>query len=60
MTLFYMTPEQVANRLIAERLKLSDNAKELCQKVIDRKAEARKKIENLKIASDAARGDGNV
>ena len=49
MPLIHMTPEQVASRLIAERLKVSDNAKEIERKILDRKAQARRKIEDIEI-----------
>lgn len=49
MTLFNMTPEQVTNRLLAERLKVSDNAKEIERQILDRKAKARSKIEDFHI-----------
>jgi len=52
MPLIHMTPEQVASRLIAERLKVSDNAKELERQILDRKARARSKIENFHIEHD--------
>jgi hypothetical protein len=49
MTLIHMTPKQVADRLIAERLIVGDNAKEMQKKAINKKAEARRKIEDIKI-----------
>ena len=49
MPLIHMTPEQVASRLIAERLKVSDNAKEIERQILDRKAQARRKIEDIEI-----------
>lgn len=49
MPLIHMTPEQVASRLIAERLKVSDNARELQRQVLDKKAQARRKIEDFHI-----------
>ena len=52
MPLIHMTPEQVASRLIAERLKVSDNAKEIERQILDRKAQARRKIEDFKIEHD--------
>jgi hypothetical protein len=60
MPLIHMTPEQVTNRLITERLNLGDNAKELRKQVINKKAEARRKIEDSEIECGAARDDGNV
>ena len=52
MPLIHMTPEQVASRLIADRLKVSDNAKELQRNVLDKKAQARRKIEDFHIEHD--------
>jgi len=49
MSLFHMTPKQVADRLIAERLKVGDNAKALQKAAIDKGAAARRKIEDFKI-----------
>ena len=49
MQLIHMTPEQVANRLIAERLVLGNNAKEMQQQVMEKKALARRKIEDIEI-----------
>ena len=49
MPLIHMTPEQVANRLIHERLKVSDNARELQRQVLNKKAQARRKIEDIEI-----------
>ena len=53
MSLFHMTPKQVADGLIADRLKVGDNAKALQQAAIDRQAKARSKAEDIKIQSDA-------
>ena len=52
MPLFHMTPKQVADKLIAERLKVGDNAKELQKAAIQRSADARRKIEDFKIERD--------
>ena len=52
MPLFHMTPKQVVDRLIAERLKVGDNAKELQKAAIERSAAARRKIEDFKIEHD--------
>jgi hypothetical protein len=48
-----MTPKQVADRLIAERLKVGDNAKALQKESINRQAKARSKAEDIKIQNDA-------
>jgi hypothetical protein len=53
MSLFHMTPKQVADRLIAERLKVGDNAKALQKESINRQAKARSKAEDIKIQNDA-------
>ena len=49
MPLYHMTPKQVADRLIAERLKVDDNAKALQKAAINKSAAARRKIEDFKI-----------
>ena len=49
MSLIHMTPKQVADRLIAERLVVSDNAKELQKKAIEKRAKARRDIEDYKL-----------
>lgn len=52
MSLFHMTPKQVADRPIAERLTVGDNAKALQKAAIDRNAAARRKVEDFKIEHD--------
>ena len=52
-----MTPKQVADRLIAERLTLGDNSKAMKKAAIERSASARRKAEALRDAFDAARVD---
>ncbi len=49
MTLYTMTPEQVTEKLIRERLRVSDNAKELERQVLDKKACCRRAIEDIEI-----------
>ena len=55
--LIHMTPKQVADRLIAERLTLGDNSKAMKKAAIERSASARRKAEALRDAFDAARVD---
>ena len=55
MPLIHMTPKQVADRLIAERLQVGDNANALKKVAIEKSANARRKSEDLKLSFDAAR-----
>jgi hypothetical protein len=52
MPLYHMTPKQVADRLIAERMIVGDNAKELQKSAIQRNADARRKSEDLRNSFD--------
>ena len=52
MSLIHMTTRQVVDKLIAERLKVGDNAKALQKAAIDKSAAARRKIEDFKIEND--------
>ena len=52
MSLIHMTTRQVVDKLIADRLKVGDNAKALQKAAIDKGAAARRKIEDFKIEHD--------